>query len=226
MTLNLTNLGLFTGQPQFENFPRFKEALPVSRMAAAARPFSAPLGAAVSLPATYAFADEQRSADAFLAQTDTVALLVLKDGAVRHELYRLTGGRDVQWISWSVAKSFVSALVGIAVAEGHIRSIADAISDYVDVEPGSAYDGVRIKDVLQMSSGARWNEDYNDPTSDVHRLGAAAAERKHAQALNAVEEHERALRVRNLSDSVNIVPVAGREADPTHADHAGPRIAL
>lgn len=175
MTLNLTDLGLFTGRPQFENFPRFKEALPVSRMAAAARPFSAPLGAAVSLPATYAFADEQRSADAFLAQTDTVALLVLKDGAVRHELYRLTGGRDVQWISWSVAKSFVSALVGIAVAEGHIRSIADAISDYVDVEPGSAYDGVRIKDVLQMSSGARWNEDYNDPTSDVHRLGAAMA---------------------------------------------------
>jgi CubicO group peptidase (beta-lactamase class C family) len=81
----------------------------------------------------------------------------------------------VQWISWSVAKSFVSAMVGIAVREGHIRSIDEPISDYIDVEPGSAYDGVRIKDVLQMSSGARWNEDYSDPTSDVARLGAAMA---------------------------------------------------
>jgi CubicO group peptidase (beta-lactamase class C family) len=74
-----------------------------------------------------------------------------------------------------VAKSFVSALVGIAVGQGHIRSIDDPISDYIDVEPGSAYDGVRIKDVLQMSSGARWNEDYSDRHSDAARLGAAMA---------------------------------------------------
>jgi CubicO group peptidase (beta-lactamase class C family) len=63
----------------------------------------------------------------------------------------------------SVAKSFISALVGIAVAEGHIRSIEDPISNYVPVNPGSAYDGVSIRNVLQMSSGARWNEDYSDP---------------------------------------------------------------
>ena len=94
---------------------------------------------------------------------------------VVQELYRLSGGRQVQWISWSVAKSFVSALVGIAVSEGAIQSIDDAISDYIVVEPGSAYDGVSIRDVLQMSSGARWNEDYADATSDVHRLGATMA---------------------------------------------------
>lgn len=41
------------------------------------------------------------------------------------------------------------------------------------VTPGSAYDGVSIKNVLQMSSGARWNEDYHDPTSDIYRLAAA-----------------------------------------------------
>lgn len=87
----------------------------------------------------------------------------------------MTGGREVQWISWSVAKSFVSALVGIAVSEGHIASLADPISGYIRVEPGSAYDGVSIKDVLQMSSGARWNEDYADAASDVFRLGATMA---------------------------------------------------
>jgi CubicO group peptidase (beta-lactamase class C family) len=173
--MKLTDLGMFTGQPQFENFSRLKDILPVSRMAASANPHEFVQGAPVPLPATYSFEGEQRATGEFLADTDTAAVLVLKDGQVRLELYRLTGGREVQWISWSVAKSFVSALVGIAVAEGHIRSIAEPISDYVQMAPWSAYEGVSIKDVLQMSSGARWNEDYADVTSDVHRLGAAMA---------------------------------------------------
>ena len=171
----MMELGLFTGQPQFENFARFKDILAVSRMAASTQPNHFADGPHVSLPQTYRFEGEQRASADFLADTDTAAVLVLKDGQVRHELYRLTGGPAVQWISWSVAKSFVSALVGIAVAEGHIRSIAEPISDYIEVEAGSAYDGVSIKNVLQMSSGARWNEDYADVTSDVHRLGATMA---------------------------------------------------
>ena len=173
--MDLTNLNLFSGQRQFENFARFKTLLPTKKMAASASPYQFPDGSAYTLPQTYAFDGGRRSVEAFLADTDTSALLILKDGRVRFESYRLTGGRGVQWISWSVAKSFVSALVGIAVDEGHIGNIQDAISNYIAVEPGSAYDGVSIKDVLQMSSGARWNEDYNDPTSDVHRLGAAMA---------------------------------------------------
>jgi len=173
--LNPTELKLFSGQPQYEQFARFKELLPTAKMPAASRPDPFSSGGAIALPQSYAFEGEQRSCEDFLADTHTAALLVLKDGEIRLERYLLSGGRDVQWISWSVAKSFVSALVGIAVAEGCIRSIADPISDYISVEPGSAYDGVGIKDVLQMSSGARWNEDYNDPTSDVHRLGAAMA---------------------------------------------------
>lgn len=173
--LTMTELGLFTGRPQFENFARFKELLPVSRMASPAEPHVLPEGKPIALPGHYAFEGEMRSSQSFLEQTDTSAVLVLKDGVIRHELYRLSGGRGVQWISWSVAKSFVSALVGIALAEGHIRSIDDAISDYIAVEPGSAYAGVAIRHVLQMSSGARWNEDYADTASDVHRLGATMA---------------------------------------------------
>jgi CubicO group peptidase (beta-lactamase class C family) len=102
-------------------------------------------------------------------------MLVLREGEIRHERYALTGGSEVKWLSMSVAKSFVSALVGIAVEEGLIASIEDPLSAYVPVEPGSAYDGVSIRNVLQMSSGARWNEDYSDPTADIFRLGAAMA---------------------------------------------------
>ena len=174
-TSAFASVGLFTGAPQHEHFDRLYRMLPSSRMTASASPHRFPDGERIELPTSFHFDGAAVDTEQFLDVTDTAALLVLRDGAVVHEQYRLTGGREVQWISWSVAKSFVSALVGIAVEQGHIPSIDDPISRYIDVEPGSAYDGVRIKDVLQMSSGARWNEDYSDRTSDVARLGAAMA---------------------------------------------------
>ena len=169
------SVGLFTGAPQHEHFDRLYRMLPSSRLAASSVPHRFPDGNPVDLPPSFDFAGTTVDTEEFLHVTDTAALLVLRDGAVVHEQYRLTGGPDVQWISFSVAKSFVSALVGIAVQHGHIRSVDDPISDYIDTDPGSAYEGVRIKDVLQMSSGARWNEDYSDPASDVVRLGEALA---------------------------------------------------
>ncbi len=167
------DIALFSGQPQHEHFDRLYRLVPSSRLAPSATPHRFPDGPQIDLPTTFDVQGSPADTEHFLDLTDTAALLVLHDGRVVHEQYRLTGGPDVQWISWSVAKSFVSALVGIAVEHGHIRSIEDPISDYIDVEPGSAYEGVRIKDVLQMSSGARWNEDYSDPTSDALRLGLA-----------------------------------------------------
>lgn len=166
-------LGLFTGIPQVENFCRMTELAPSVAMAPSTRPRPWPTGTPIEAPATFDLFGQERSVEAALAETDTAALLVLHRGEVRYERYELTGGPDVRWISMSVAKSVVSALVGIALAEGHVRSVDDAISDYVDVPRGSAYDGVAIRDVLRMASGARWSEDYSDPTSDARRLGAA-----------------------------------------------------
>jgi len=173
--VRLTDLNLFSGQRQYENFARLGDLLPTVKMKASQSPSPFGAGSPESLPDTYSFRGSPKVTEDFLTRTDTAAMLVLKDGRIRHESYRLSGGREVQWISWSVAKSFVSALVGIAISEGAIGSLDQPISDYVAVDPGSAYDGVSIRNVLQMSSGARWNENYNDPTSDVHRLAAAMA---------------------------------------------------
>ncbi|KRA28033.1 MULTISPECIES: serine hydrolase domain-containing protein [unclassified Nocardioides] len=170
---SLMDIGLFTGVPQHDNFARVRDLAPTRRMPAATRPFTWPTGPTIELPPTYPFRGEERSSEQFLMDTDTAALLVLVDGTIRSERYLLSGGPNVNWLSMSVAKSFVSCLVGIAVDEGKIRSIDDPISDYVPVEPGSAYDGVPIRTVLQMSSGARWNEDYNDSQSDVHQISRA-----------------------------------------------------
>ena len=76
------------------------------------------------------FAGQRRSLAELIEQTDTSALLVIQNGQIRFEPYYLTGGERVRWVSWSVAKSFISTLVGIAIAQGAIRSIEDAISDY------------------------------------------------------------------------------------------------
>ena len=97
--------------------------------------------------------------------------MVIQNGKLLRQDYWLTGGPDVNWMSMSVAKSFVSALIGIAINEGLIESVETPITQYVPELKGSAYDNVRIKDVLQMSSGARWNEDYSDPESDIMRYG-------------------------------------------------------
>ena len=172
-TTPFDQLALFSGAPQHQNFGRFKDMAPTSAMAASKKPFAFPIGKTIDLPKHYSFEGHTKSVEDFFTETDTTALLVLKDGQMVMERYALTGGPDVHWISWSVSKSFVSALVGIAVHEGHIRSIEDPISDYIPVPKGSAYHGVSIKNVLQMSSGARWNEDYSDPSCDVFRLAAA-----------------------------------------------------
>ncbi|MBN3782857.1 serine hydrolase [Burkholderia sp. Ac-20345] len=175
---SLADVGLFTGAPQHENFCRVDELAPISRMPASSKPYTWPNGPTIALPQTYTFEGTSRSTEDFLVDTDTAAILVLVDGKIRYERYLLTGGPKVNWLSMSVAKSFVSTLVGIAVQEGHIKSIDEPISKYVPVNPRSAYDGVAIRNVLQMSSGARWDEDYNNPESDIYKMSLAQTGKK------------------------------------------------
>lgn len=127
------------------------------------------------LPPTYEYQGTTRDVQRFLQDTWTTGLIVLQDGKVVQEKYFLGNTAASKSISWSVAKSFISALVGIAVAEGRIADIHRPVSDYVPALRGSGYDGVPIKDVLQMSSGIRFNENYGDFFSDINGLGRAIA---------------------------------------------------
>lgn len=166
---------LFTGAEQYENFNRLHELFPHKELPPSGRPFKFETGATLKLPSSFRYRGEQVKTSEFLERTDTSALLILDGGKIRFEQYWLTGGPDVTWLSMSVAKSFISALLGIAVEQGHIRNIEDAVTIYVPELKGSAYDGVRIKDIMQMSSGALWNEDYGDPESDINRFGGIFA---------------------------------------------------
>ncbi len=105
--------------------------------------------------------------DDFMQHNHVAGLLVLKDGEVRLERYGLGNQPHHRWVSFSMTKSVVSLLTGAAIADGYIGSVEDPVTDYLPQMKGSSYDGVRIRDVLQMASGTDWNEDYADPESDV-----------------------------------------------------------
>lgn len=96
-------------------------------------------------------------------------LLVLKDGEVIYERYGLGNTEDTLWISFSVAKSVVSMLVGAAIKDGYIKSLDEKVTDYLPRLKNSSYDQSSIRDVLQMSSGVSWNENYADRNSDVNQ---------------------------------------------------------
>ena len=108
--------------------------------------------------------------DAYLAGQRAAALIVVHDGKVRLERYGLDFDANGRWTSFSVAKSITSTLVGAALKDGHIRSMDDKVSDYIPEMKGSAYDDVSIRQLLTMTSGVKWNEDYGDPNSDVARF--------------------------------------------------------
>ena len=167
---------LFSGKEQHQNLNRVHEFFPKSTLSASLNPTTFLAGEPLSLPTKFISEEKIVNVDEHLSRTNTVALLILHDGKIKYENYWLTGGRNVHWFSFSMAKSYISALIGIAINQNYIKNIGEEITAYVSQLRGSAYDGVSIKDVLQMSSGASWNEDYSDPNSDINRSSAILAD--------------------------------------------------
>ncbi|MEH6519748.1 serine hydrolase domain-containing protein [Sulfitobacter sp.] len=103
------------------------------------------------------------------------ALVVLKDGDIVHEsYYKGTEPEDLR-ISWSVAKSYLSALFGVLLEEGVIASIDDPVTKYAPSLIGGAYEKASIRNVLNMASGVTFDEDYLDQKSDINRMGRVLA---------------------------------------------------
>jgi len=127
------------------------------------------------LPASFNFKDEKYNIEQYLNDTRTTSFLVVNDGKIIFENYYLGTNVDDRRISWSVAKSFLSAMFGIAVGEGKIASLDDAVTKYVPELAQSAYNGVTIRNVLNMASGVEFDEDYLDYESDINRMGRVLA---------------------------------------------------
>ena len=109
----------------------------------------------------------------YLDDPGHVGLIVVRGDDVLFEHYSDGNDRKSLWISFSVAKSVTSMLIGAAIEDGFIGSVDDSVVDYLPHLQGTGYAQASIRDVLRMASGVLWNEDYTDPESDVAHAGGA-----------------------------------------------------
>lgn len=153
---------LFAENERIHNFRHMDELFPARPVRRAGPVFEFPRQPRDLTNFTYhhLYDGQPRQLEEFLARTVTTGFLVLKDDQIITERYFHGETAASRHLSWSVGKSVVSALVGAAVAEGLIASVEDPITQYVPELGRSGFNGVSIKDILQMSSGIHFNEDY------------------------------------------------------------------
>ena len=166
-----TTLTLFDEDKIIENFRSVAEFWPTRSLTQAKVPYIYTYGDSLNVPSSFAYNDQKLGTQQFLKDSWTTGLIVIQNDEIALEDYYLGNSAVTQNISWSMAKSFISALIGIAVNEGHIKSIEQSVDAYATSLGGSGYEGVSIKNVLQMSSGVAFNEDYGDFYSDINRWG-------------------------------------------------------
>lgn len=165
---------LFDEESIVHNFQNMDEIFPISPIEGGGKVVEFERGT-FNLPANFTFKGKTIDTEQNLADTMTTGLLVLHKDKIVYEDYWHGHTAEKTHIAWSVSKSYLSALFGIAVADGDIKDIMQPVTDYVPELVGSGYDGVPIKHVLQMSSGVGFNEDYGDPNSDINRMGESMA---------------------------------------------------
>jgi CubicO group peptidase (beta-lactamase class C family) len=132
-----------------------------------------PAARTLPLPTSFSHKEKMFDTHEWLDTHGATGLVVLKcdsvtSARVMYENYWRGNKASDLCISWSMGKSFTSALFGCAVKEGRIKSLEQTVTEYCKDFRNGGYDGVRLKDVLQMSSGVRWDENYKAFWSDIN----------------------------------------------------------
>ena len=165
----------WTPEQQAIGYRRIEKVFPVRTIKRGSYVHPLPRAARTTDP-TFEHAGRTWTVDEYMKANNVSGVLVLKDGQVLMERYGLGRTPQDRWTSFSVAKSVTSTLVGAAIQEGRIKGLNDPVTEYIPELRGSAYDDVTVRQLLMMSSGVKWNEDYVDPNSDVARAGSEPGE--------------------------------------------------
>lgn len=118
----------------------------------------------------YTYNGKVRTLDDYARDYDITGLMVVKDGEVVFEQYWRGETAEDRHTSWSVAKSFIATLVGVALKEGKIDSLDDPAGKYAPIYQGTDYGDISIENLLTMSSGIDFNENYEETGSDIRKL--------------------------------------------------------
>jgi CubicO group peptidase (beta-lactamase class C family) len=107
---------------------------------------------------TYEFGGRTKTLREFMNSTETDGVAFVHKGRIVDDLYANGWSSEDLHQPWSVTKSFISTVVGIAVDEGRIRSLQDPIDRYITELKGTAWEGTTIQNLLEMESGVHWDE--------------------------------------------------------------------
>ena len=136
----------------------------------------------------YDFAGLALTLDNYLNRHPVTGLLIAKDDTILVERYQYARTDTDRLTSFSMAKTIVALLIGIAVKEGAIRSVDDPVETYVPGLKDTEYGRTPIKALLLMSSGVAFSEDYADKSSDVYTLARLTIEQDPSGSLAAVKQ--------------------------------------
>lgn len=177
---------------QVNTFRNIARLFPTRIVAAGDTPGSLPASKAQLENFRFASRGKEYDLYDYLSLNRISGLLVIKDGGVVFEKYFLGNSRETKWMSMSVVKSMTATLVGMAIKDGYIDSIDDRLTDYLPQFEGSAYDGVTVRNLLQMASGVQWNETYTDAASDRRAMLEAQISQQPGAILSLMANLDRA----------------------------------
>ncbi len=144
---------------------------------------------------TYEVNGRTRTVHQYMQSGMTNALAFMHDGRFVYDTYENGFNPNTRQHVWSVTKSVTSALVGIAVAEGRVASIHDPITKYIPEAVGTVWDGVTVKNLVQMKSGTYW---VDVPVHQPEQLVLMAAD-FHTNGLYGMTRDEYLLRMTRVS---------------------------
>jgi CubicO group peptidase (beta-lactamase class C family) len=156
-----TPLQVLLPEYRLGSFTHMAEILPARRIARGGPVRDLPRSSRALGPVTYDWRGERLTLEDYLERARVMALVVLKDGRIVQETYRQGARADTPFVSWSMAKSFASTLVGLAVGDGAIGTLDDPVTKYLPLLRDSGYRDNSLRDLLDMSSGVQFIEDYD-----------------------------------------------------------------
>ena len=165
-----TSLNSFKEENLAETFQNTPQIQPTKKICKGQDVFSFLKEDNVTLAEGFSFEGAHYSSEAFLEDTKTLAMLVVKDDAIKYENYFSGGDEATLFSSNSMGKSFVSALMGIAVSEGYVGSIEDPVGRYIPEFKGTELENIPIRACLQMASGIDFDEDKDMSSFSMQTL--------------------------------------------------------
>lgn len=126
--------------------------------------------------------------ESYMSNLGVKGVIVIENGLVRFEKRAEDIKQNTLWTSFSVAKSVTSMLVGVALKNGDIKSLDDELQLYIQELEGCDYGKITVRQLLTMTSGIAWNEDYGDPHSDVAQMYQKECVGKEAHILSYMKD--------------------------------------